>query len=73
MSPIWVVPQPVPAAAVRRIASSDEILVAVQKVDVPRVPAPHAIPRQLDPVALRLMALQLENDELREQVQQLSA
>ena len=71
MSPLSVVPQQVPAAVVRRVDTLDEVTVPVQHVEVDRVPAPHAVPRQLDPVALRLMALQLENDELRAEVEQL--
>ena len=40
-------------------------------LEVPRVPSPQVVPRQLDPVALRIMALMLENDELRAELDEL--
>jgi hypothetical protein len=39
--------------------------VPVQQVDVAPVTAPVLVPRQVDPVALRLLALQIENEHLR--------
>lgn len=72
MSPVWVTPQAVAAAAVRRLSGSDQAeATTVQHVAVPVVPAAHAVPRQLDPVALRLMALELENEQLRAELEQL--
>ena len=66
MSPVSVVPQRVPAATVRRLTSEvTEGPFPVQRVAVQAVAAPRVVPRQLDPVARRLMALQLENDDLR--------
>jgi hypothetical protein len=74
MSPLWVNPPAVTTAAVRRLTEgvADEAT-QVQHVAVPTVPAAHAVPRQLDPAALRLMALQLENDRLRAELEQLRA
>lgn len=66
-------PCTVPAARVRRLPVREAQPVPVQHVAPPTVPAPHVVPRQLDPVRLRLMALQLENDELRAQLHQLRA
>lgn len=71
MRPVTVVPQQVPVATVRRLHSGAAEIRRVQHVDVSRVPAPSVVPRQLDPAALRLMALQLENDDLRAEVDQL--
>jgi len=74
MSPLWVNPPAVTTADVRRLtAEAAEESTPVQQVAVPTVPAAHAVPRQLDPVALRLMALQLENDRLRAELEQLRA
>ena len=61
-------PEVVPAPVVRRLAVKRNRGIPVQQVDVDRVPMPHVVPRQIDPVALRLMALQLENDQLREEL-----
>lgn len=72
MSPVSLVPQQVPAAVVRRIDRDVPLGPApVQHVDVARVLAPSVVPRQLDPVALRLVALQLENEDLRAELDQL--
>lgn len=72
MRPLSVVPQQVPVAIVRRIdRGTPEGPVRVQQVEVARVVAPRVVPRQLDPVALRLMALQLENEDLRAELDQL--
>ena len=72
MSPLWVTPPAVAAADVRRLSGGEEEQTApVQHVAVPVVPAAHAVPRQLDPVALRLMALELENEQLRAELEQL--
>lgn len=74
MSPIWLGPSAVATAHVRRLSGDGvEGRAAVQRVEVARVPAPKVVPRQLDPVALRLMALQLENDQLKAQLEQLRA
>lgn len=64
-------PEVVPAPVVRRLAVRDDARIPVQQIDVDRVCSPHVVPRQIDPVGLRLMALQLENDELRAQVEAL--
>lgn len=62
-------PSLVPSASVRRLPSNEpEGPTVVLQVAPPVVPAPQVVPRQLDPVALRLMALQLENDDLRERI-----
>ena len=62
-------PSLVPSASVRRLPSNEpEGPAVVQHIAPPVVPAPHAVPRQIDPVGLRLMALQLENDALRAQI-----
>jgi hypothetical protein len=62
-------PSLVPSASVRRLPSSErEGPAIVQQVAPPVVPAPHVVPRQIDRLGLRLMALQLENDELRAQL-----
>jgi hypothetical protein len=62
-------PSLVPSASIRRLPGSEaEGPAVVRHLTPPVVPAPNAVPRQLDPVALRLMALQLENDELRTQI-----
>ena len=71
MSPLSLVPAQVPAAAVRRLSDGVEESAPVQQVVVPVVPAARVVPRQLDPVALRLMALQLENEDLRAELDQL--
>ena len=64
-------PSLVPKAIVRRLPRKDEQLEPVaQHVAPPLVSAPVIVPRQIDPMALRLLALQLENDELRAQLQQ---
>ena len=64
-------PDGVPSATVRRLAIVPEQPQAVRHVEVPRVPSPHVVPRQIDPVGLRLMALMLENEELRTELDQL--
>ena len=64
-------PSLVPRAVVRALEVAPEPEVQAQQVDVRRVPSPHVVPRQIDPVGLRLMALQLENDELRSELEQL--
>ena len=66
-----VVPQAVPQATVRRLDVAPEGPVPVQQVVVREVPAPSVVPRQIDPVGLRLMALQLENEHLRHELDQL--
>lgn len=71
MRPVSVVPQQVPVASVRRLHSGAVEIPRVQHVDVTRVPAPRVVPRQLDRTAQRLLALQLENDDLRAEVDQL--
>jgi hypothetical protein len=72
MSPIWVSTPAVPAANVRRLTAEDAYeVVPVQQLALPVVPAPSVVPRQIDPVGLRLMALQLENDDLKAELQQL--
>ena len=71
MSPVWIVPPAVPAAKVRRLSEDAvEVVVPVQ-LSVAVVPAPKIVPRQIDPVGLRLMALQLENEHLRAELEQL--
>lgn len=72
MSPIRLGPSAVASATVRRLSgdgSGDGT--PVLRVAVPLVPAASVVPRQIDPVGLRLMALQLENDQLRAEVEQL--
>jgi hypothetical protein len=64
-------PQPVPQADVRRREVAEEAPAPVHQVAVQRVPSPSVVPRQIDMVGLRLMALQLENDQLRAEVEQL--
>ena len=64
-------PELVPAPLVRRLRVVGDRPAPVQHVEVQRVPSPHVVPRQIDPVGLRLMALQLENDQLRAEVEQL--
>ena len=71
MSPLWLGPSAVAPAHVRRLSSGVEPGTPVQRVAVPVVPAPSVVPRQIDPVGLRLMALQLENDQLRAELEQL--
>jgi hypothetical protein len=63
-------PSLVPSASVRRLSSGDEPEgpAVVQHLAPPLVPAPQVVPRQIDPVGLRLIALQLENDGLRAQL-----
>ena len=74
MSPIWLGPSAVAPATVRRLSGGGaEQGAPVQRVAVPVVPAPSVVPRQIDPVGLRLMALQLENDQLRAELEQLRA
>ena len=73
MSPLWVEPPAVTPASVRRLPGGGPELVPVQHVEVAGVPAPSVVPRQLDPVALRLMALQLENEQLRAELDALRA
>lgn len=71
MSPIWLGPSAVATAHVRRRSVGGEDVTPVQRVEVAGVPAAKVVPRQLDPVALRLMALQLENDQLRAELAEL--
>ncbi len=72
MSPLWLGPSAVAPANVRRLSGAGvEQGVPVQRVAVPLVPAASVVPRQIDPVGLRLMALQVENDQLRAELQQL--
>lgn len=71
MSPVSISPDGVPAAIVRRLAVVPEQPQAVRQVEVPPVPSPHVVPRQIDPVGLRIMALMLENQELRAELDQL--
>lgn len=72
MSPVWPMPASVPAAAVRRLdRGAVEGPARVQKVAVRTVPAPSVTPQHINPVGLRLMALQLENDHLRSELAQL--
>ena len=74
MNRIPVVPQAVPQATVRRLEPTTPVgPIPVQHVVVREVAAPRAVPRRIDPVALRLMALQLENDHLRDELDQLRA
>ena len=74
MSPLWLGPSAVAPAHVRRLSGDGvEAGTPVQRVAVPVVPAPSVVPRQIDPVGLRLMALQLENDQLRAELEQLRA
>jgi len=71
MSPIWLGPSAVATARVRRLSGDGvEERAAVQRVEAARVAAPKVVPRPLSPVALRLMALQLENDRLRAELEQ---
>ena len=72
MTRILVVPRAVPQAAVRRLdPQAPETPVGVQQVAVLAVAAPVVVPRQSDPVGVRLMALQRENEDLRVEVEQL--
>ena len=71
MSPLPIRPAGVASAVVRRLSVVPEQPRAVVHLEVPRVPSPQVVPRQLDPVALRIMALMLENDELRAELDQL--
>ena len=71
MTPVWIVPRAVPAATVRRLHEGVHEAPPVQQVAVRAVPSPSVLPRQIDPVGLRLMALQLENDDLRSELQEL--
>ncbi len=64
-------PDGVPSALVRRLTIVPEQPQAVRQLAVPPVPSPHVVPRQIDPVGLRLMALMLENEELRAELDQL--
>lgn len=64
-------PEVVPAPLVRRLRVVKDRPAPVQQVEVRPVPAPYVVPRQIDPVGLRLMALQLENEQLRAEVEQL--
>ena len=64
-------PALVPRAVVRALQVVQEPAAPAQQVEVRRVPSPHVVPRQIDPVGLRLMALQLENAELRSELEQL--
>lgn len=66
-------PSLVPVAIIRRVSSGEGERPVVLQVAPPVVPAPHVVPRQIDPVGLRLMALQLENEELRAELEQLRA
>lgn len=72
MTPEAVSPPSVPAAAVRRLSPAGlEMSRAPRAVAVPVVPSPTVVPRQIDPAGLRLMALQLENEQLRAELEQL--
>lgn len=71
MSPLPIHPAGVASAVVRRLSVVPEQPQAVRHLEVPRVPSPHVVPRQIDPVGLRIMALMLENDELRAELDQL--
>ena len=74
MRPLSVAPQQVPAAVVRRLdGGAPEGPASVQQVEVARVPAPLVIPRQIDPVGLRVTALQLENQHLRDELDRRTA
>ena len=73
MSPLWVVAPAVPSATVRRLSCApDEAPVPVQ-VAVPVVPVPQVVPRQVDPLGLRLRALESEVESLRAQLQHLQS
>ena len=71
MSPVWVVAPAVPSATVRRLAAAADPAAAPLHLAVPVVPAPQVIPRQLDPVARRLHALESEVETLRAELQHL--
>ena len=62
-------PARVPGAVVRVLRVTAEPVVPVQQVVVAEVPAASVVPRQIDPVGLRLLALQRENDDLRAQLE----
>ena len=64
-------PALVPRAVVRPLEVVPEPEVQALQVAVRRVQSPHVVPRRIDPVGLRLLALQLENDELRSELDQL--
>lgn len=66
-----VVPQQVPVAVVRQVFRGAEDPVRVTQLEVSRVVAPSVVPRQLDPVALRLVPLMLENADLRAELDDL--
>lgn len=71
VSPVPIHPDGVPTATVRRLSVAAETPQVVRHLQVSRVPSPLVVPRQIDPVGLRLMALMLENDELRAELDQL--
>ena len=71
MSPLWLGPSAVAPAQVRRLSGGRQEGTTVQRVAVEVVPAARVVPRQIDPVGLRLMALQLENEQLRTELEQL--
>ena len=71
MSPIWVTPPGVATASVRRVSEAEPEALPVQHVVVPVVAVAHAVPRQPDPLARRLAALQAENDQLRAELREL--
>ncbi|MCW2679986.1 MAG: hypothetical protein JWM62_1387 [Frankiales bacterium] len=72
MSPLWLGPSAVVPANVRRLSGEgDPEVTPVHRVAVPVVPSASVVPRQIDPVGLRLMALQLENEQLRAELEQL--
>ncbi len=71
MSPIWIAPGGVAAATVRQVSEAEPEVAPVHHITVPVVAVAHAVPRQPDPVARQLAALQAENDRLRSELQQL--
>lgn len=71
MKPVWIVPQAVPRADVRRLDGGVHEPTQVRQVAVRPVPSPCVVPRQIDPVALRLLSLQLENEDLRAELDEL--
>lgn len=71
MSSDWLSPSAVVRAELPPAADDRFDGVPVQRVAVPVVPAAHAVPRRLDPVALRLVALEVEVAQLREELARL--
>ena len=63
-------PALVPRAVARPLEVVPEPEVRALQVAVRRVPSPRVVPRRIDPVGVRLMALQLENDQLRSELEQ---